>query len=62
MNLVTLADVQALLGHLPQQHREKSTWRRVADRLGEAARGGELVDVIVPLRMVLTMEGVKCRP
>jgi hypothetical protein len=47
---------------LPQQHREKSTWRRVADRLGEAARGGELVDVIVPLRMVLTMEGVKCRP
>jgi hypothetical protein len=62
MKLVTLADVRALLGHLPQQHRDKTTWRHVADRLDEAARGAELVDLVVPLRMVLAMEGVQCRP
>jgi hypothetical protein len=62
MNLVTLADVRVLLGHLPQQHRDKTTWRHVADRLDEAACGGELVDLVVPLRMVLGMEGVQCRP
>jgi hypothetical protein len=60
--LKTLADVRTLLGHLPQQYRDKSTWRHVAARLDEAARGGEFVDVVVPLRMVLAMEGVKCRP
>jgi hypothetical protein len=62
MNLATLGDVRALLGHLPQQHRDKATWRHVADRLDEAARGAELVDLVVPLRMVLSMEGIECRP
>jgi hypothetical protein len=27
MNLVTLADVRALRGRLPREHRDKSTWR-----------------------------------
>lgn len=62
MKLATLADVRTLLGHLPHQHRDKTTWRHVADRLDEAARGGELVDLVVPLRMVLSMEGIECRP
>lgn len=62
MRLGTLADVRALLGHLPQQHREKPTWRHVADRLDEVARSAELVDLVVPLRMVVAMEGVECRP
>jgi hypothetical protein len=30
--------------------------------LDEAARGGDIIDVMVPLRMVLGMEGVACRP
>jgi hypothetical protein len=53
MTLATLADVRKLLDHLPADHREKATWRYVADRLDEAARGLPLVDVTLPLRMVL---------
>jgi hypothetical protein len=30
--------------------------------LDEAARGGDIMDVVVPLRMVLGMEGVACWP
>jgi hypothetical protein len=30
--------------------------------LDEAARGGDIIDVVVPLRMVLEVEGVACRP
>jgi hypothetical protein len=30
--------------------------------LDEAARGGDIMDVVVPLRMVLGMEGIACRP
>jgi hypothetical protein len=30
--------------------------------LDEAARGGDIADVVVPLRMVLGIEGVACRP
>jgi hypothetical protein len=62
MSLATLADVRKLLGHLPKEYRDKSTWRYIADRLNDAARGGELNDVVVPLGMVLSMEGIACRP
>ena len=58
MTLTTLADVRELLKHLPKGHRERSTWRHVAACLEEAARGGDPVDVNVPLRLVLSMEGV----
>ncbi len=51
MTLRTLADVRKLLGHLPAAHRASTTWRYVADRLDEAARGAELIDLVVPLRM-----------
>jgi hypothetical protein len=62
--LKTLADVRALIEkRLPKEHREKSTWRHVAARLDEAARGGgDTVDVAVPLQIVLLLEGVECRP
>ena len=58
MTLKTLADVRKLLGHLPAAHREKSTWCYVADRLDDAARGADVIDLVVPLRMVLSMEGI----
>jgi hypothetical protein len=62
MRLVTLADVRELLGHLPQDHREKSTWRHVREQLDQVARGGELADVVVPLKPVLAMEGRRMPP
>ena len=63
MTLKTLADVRKLIGHLPKDHRAKATRRHVEDQLSEAARGEvEAIDVAVPLRMVLAMEGVACRP
>jgi hypothetical protein len=34
----------------------------VRELLDAAARGGDTVNVVVPLRMVLSMEGVECRP
>ena len=63
MTLKTLADVRELIErHLPAETREKSTWRHVATCLDKAARGGDTVDVAVPLQMVLSMERVECRP
>jgi hypothetical protein len=59
---MTLADVRSLLEHLPAAHRENATWRYVADRLDDAARGADVFDLVVPLRMVLSMEGITCRP
>lgn len=62
MTLETLADVRALVEkHLPEHCRRKTTWRYVADRLAAAAKGGDIADVVVPLRMALSMEGVECR-
>jgi hypothetical protein len=62
MTLKTLADVRKLIRHLPRHVRERDTWRHVAAQLGEAARGGDTVDVAVPLRLVLELERVECRP
>jgi hypothetical protein len=63
ITLKTLADVRGLIErHLPQHFRAKPTWRYVAARLEEAARGGDTMDVAVPLRLVLSMEGVECNP
>jgi len=61
MTLKTLADVRKLLDHLPAATRDKATWQYVGARLDEAARGADVLDVVVPLRMVLGMEGVVCR-
>jgi hypothetical protein len=63
MELTTLADVRELIKHLPKGHRERSTWRHVAACLDEAVLGEvDTIDVAVPLQMVLSMEGVECRP
>lgn len=62
MTLTTLADVRALIErHLPVDHRDKAIWRDVAAYLAEAARGGDVVDLMVSLRMALSLEGVQCR-
>jgi hypothetical protein len=47
---------------LPEPYQLKTTWGHVAVMLDEAARGGDIMDVAVPLRMVLGLEGVTCRP
>jgi hypothetical protein len=61
MKLRTLADVRELLGHLPKDHRAKTTWQHVAKTLDEVARGGDPVDLVVALRMVLLLEGIESR-
>jgi hypothetical protein len=48
--------------HLPDGHRERSTWRHVAKRLVAAADGGDINDVVVALRLVLHLEQVPCLP
>jgi hypothetical protein len=63
MKIATLADVRVLIEqHLPEHCRTKDTWRYVAARLSDAAGGGDPIDVAIPLRMILSMEGVECRP
>ena len=62
MTLKTLADVRALMHHLPDGHRERSTWRHVAKQLAAAADGGDINDVAVSLRLVLQLEQVPCLP
>jgi hypothetical protein len=63
MDLKTLADVRELIEkHLPAETRAKSSWQHVASCLEEAAQGGDTVDVAIALQMVLSMEGVECRP
>ena len=62
MDLRTLADVRELLTHLPDRCRDKSTWQHVVACLEEAALDGDTQNVAVPLRLVLSLEGVECRP
>ena len=62
LTLKTLGDVRKMLSGLPEPYQLKTTWGHVAVMLDEAARGGDIMDVVVPLRMVLGMEGVACRP
>jgi hypothetical protein len=63
MTLRTLADVRELMHHLPPDHRMLPTWRHVASQLDKAATGTlDTVNVEIALRLVLMLEGVKCRP
>ena len=63
MTLSTLEDVRALVHkRLPEQHRSKQTWQRVAAVTTAAARGEVPADdVAVALKMVLHLEGIQCR-
>jgi len=58
MTVRTLADVRKLLGHMPKQYRDKATWQYVAKCLTEAASDGDTENVAVPLKMVLSLEGI----
>jgi hypothetical protein len=62
MDLVTLADVRALLGHLPKTTRGKSTWQHVAVELDKAAAGAGPADVSVALQVVLQLEHAEYHP
>jgi hypothetical protein len=63
MTLRTLADVRELMQHLPSDHRMLPPWRYVASQLDKAANGTlDTVNVEIALRLVLMLEGVKCRP
>ena len=59
MALQTLADVQTLMRHLPEDRRERSTWRHVAAQLEKAALKGDTTDVALALRVVLTLDHPK---
>jgi hypothetical protein len=63
ITLRTLGDVRELIErHLPAEYRQRDTWLYVANCLDKAACGGDPMDVVVALKLVFSMEGVKCRP
>jgi hypothetical protein len=63
LTLATVGDVRELIvKRLPAESREKSTWRYVAGLALDAANGAECADLSVALRMVLSLEGIACRP
>jgi hypothetical protein len=59
MTIGTLAGVRELMRHRPKDRRSKSAWQHVADELDQAARGADLADVAIALRVVPMPEHVK---
>jgi hypothetical protein len=54
MTLHTLGDVRELVQRrLPPEFRERDTWRHVADRVNHAARGGDIDEAVIALRLIL---------
>jgi hypothetical protein len=60
--VMTLADVQTLMRHLPDDRRQRPTWRHVAGQLEEAASGGDPKGIGTALVLVLTLEGIEWHP
>ena len=58
MDLVTLADVRTLIGHLPKETRAKDTWQRVEAEINKAARSGNATHLSIAPQMVLMLEKV----
>jgi hypothetical protein len=59
--LTTLADVRVLVEQLPEDRRQKSTWRHIAAQLEQAAAGVDVVDLGIALRLALLLEGLEYR-
>ena len=59
VDLVTLADVRMLLGHLPKETRARKTWQHVETGLNQAATSGDATELWAALQMVLMLEGVE---
>jgi len=63
MTLTELPDVRALIErHLPAHFRGKTTWRHAAAELQKASLNGDTADVLVALRIALSLEGVEYLP
>jgi hypothetical protein len=62
MTLTTRADVRDLMRRLPEDRLQRQMWRHVALQLKQAAADGDTRKVAVSLRMVLSTDGVECRP
>jgi hypothetical protein len=59
MTLTTLADIRALVErHLPAECRERETWQHFSAQLNAAARGGDIEEAVIALRLVLQLERV----
>ena len=61
MDLVTLADVQALVGHSPKETRAMDIRQHVEAELAKAALGGDTAQVAIALQMVLMLEKIEYR-
>jgi len=63
MTLRMLADVRELLQDLPADHRMLPPWRYVASQLDKATTGTlDTISIEIASRLVLILEGVKCKP
>jgi hypothetical protein len=63
LTLATVGDVRDLIvNRLPEESRQKSTWQYVAGLALNAANGADGADLSIALRMVLSLEGIACRP
>ena len=61
MDLKMLADVRALIDHLPKETRAKGTWHLVETKLKQAAAGSDMTELWASLQMILMLEGVEYR-
>ena len=60
MTLTTLADVREFVEHHLPPECWKRDWRRVINQPYVAARGGDIRDLVISLRLVLELERIPC--
>ena len=58
ITLKTLADVRKLLGHIPKERRQLSTWQHVEKTLQACAAGDDPANISVALQLVFRLERV----